>query len=613
MKIGLEIHQQLNTKKLFCDDESKLYDDDIFPTIVRRLHAVKGELGLTDEAAMSQEKKSLQYRYEITPNSCMVEWDEEPPHNVNGEALQTAITVARLLNTHIVDTFFVMRKIVIDGSNTSGFQRTIMVAKDGYIVLNGNKYNIETICLEEDACRKIRTEKNELIYRLDRLGIPLIEIATAPDIHTPEEAKEVAEYIGMVLRRTGMVKRGIGTIREDLNISIEGGNRVEIKGIQDLSMIPKYVNEEVERENNLLKVKEILHERGYADFPFKMVDMTDLGKRINSHVIKENLEEGSLLSLILPNFKGLMGKDIGITRKVLGPEFAAISRYHGAKGIFHSDELPGYGIDAGNLNDIYAYLGIDRAKDGFVLFAGEVAIGKRILKDIYERAKYAYTGIPKETRDPLPDGTSAYSRVLSGMHRMYPETDILPVTNNFDMQSKLPEMPDKVVNDLAESFHLNKKVAWFIMKKAYDDDFKKLATVCMDYSLILKIIEEVIPLLEKNGIEVIDLYNSFLEVVTAYNKGLFAREAMVDIAYTTKLENISIDEAMLKLGIKSISTEDVYKIVDEIINKKRDFIYRTGYERSLKPIMGEVMKEIRGRYSGKEIMEIVREKLSLCF
>lgn len=248
-KAGLEIHQQLEGKKLFCDCPSILRDDPHDVLIKRKLRAVAGESGEVDLAAIHEMLKDKEFIYEgYSDTTCLVEYDDEPPHNVNMDALSVVLQVCKILNCGLVDEIQVMRKIVVDGSNTSGFQRTMIIGYDGYLDSSKGKVGIETVCLEEDAARKISEDAKHIAYRLDRLGIPLIEIATKPDIKDPEHAKEVAEKLGMILRSTGKVKRGIGTIRQDLNISIKNGARVEIKGFQDLKAMPKTIEYEVDRQ-----------------------------------------------------------------------------------------------------------------------------------------------------------------------------------------------------------------------------------------------------------------------------------------------------------------------------------------------------------------------------
>ncbi|MEX0920748.1 MAG: Glu-tRNA(Gln) amidotransferase subunit GatE [Candidatus Pacearchaeota archaeon] len=250
LKSGLEIHQQLNTSKLFCDCPSVLRQDNPDFIIKRKLHAVPGESGEVDVAASYEASFEREFTYQGYETTCLVELDEEPPHEINKEALNIGLHIALILNCKIIPITQIMRKTVVDGSNTSGFQRTVLIANEGYIETSNGKVAIDSVCLEEDSARIINKEKG--IFRLDRLGIPLIEIATKPDIKTPEQAKEVALKIGEILRSCD-VKRGLGTIRQDVNLSIDGGMRVELKGFQDIMNIEKAMKVEIKRQIELVK------------------------------------------------------------------------------------------------------------------------------------------------------------------------------------------------------------------------------------------------------------------------------------------------------------------------------------------------------------------------
>ncbi len=254
-KSGLEIHQQLDTKKLFCNCLSVLRQDEPDFKVKRKLHVVAGESGEIDIAAKHEAEKEKEFIYEGYDTTCLVELDEMPPYEINQEALQIALHVAIMLNARILPVTQIMRKTVIDGSNTSGFQRTVLIAHDGWIVTKSGRVGIQSICLEEDAARIIERKKDSSIFRLDRLGIPLVEIATSPDMKDPEQVKEVALYLGKVLRSC-KVKRGIGTIRQDLNLSIKNGERVEIKGFQDPAMMVQTINTEIKRQLDIIEKKE---------------------------------------------------------------------------------------------------------------------------------------------------------------------------------------------------------------------------------------------------------------------------------------------------------------------------------------------------------------------
>jgi len=255
LKSGIEIHQQLETHKLFCNCPSILRTEEPDFTIKRKLHAVAGESGEIDIAANHEAAIDKTFNYQgYNDTTCLVEIDEEPPYPINQEALSIAVQISLLLNAEIITTTQIMRKTVIDGSNTSGFQRTVLIAKNGYVETEQGRVRIDSIALEEDAARIIEKKENSAIFRLDRLGIPLVEIATAPDIKSPEQAREVALHIGEILRAC-KVKRGIGTIRQDVNMSIQGSQRIEIKGVQDPRLIRKTIITEIQRQKQLVAQK----------------------------------------------------------------------------------------------------------------------------------------------------------------------------------------------------------------------------------------------------------------------------------------------------------------------------------------------------------------------
>jgi len=260
-KAGLEIHQQLSGLKLFCNCPAINSTKEPDRFCERKLRAVVGETGEIDIAAAHEAKKSNEFVYVgNSEDTCQFEFDEEPPGEVNKEHLKTAIIISKLLNAKIVDEIQVMRKIVINGSNVSGFQRTMLIGHDGYIETKKGIVKVPTILLEEEAAQQLKSKDNKVRYKLDRLGIALLEISTDASLKDPEHVKEVASYIGMVLRSTNKIKRGIGTIRQDVNISIRGGARTEVKGFQDLKSIPKVITKEIERQQTLIKEGKIINE-----------------------------------------------------------------------------------------------------------------------------------------------------------------------------------------------------------------------------------------------------------------------------------------------------------------------------------------------------------------
>ncbi|HDQ59578.1 MAG TPA: Glu-tRNA(Gln) amidotransferase subunit GatE, partial [Candidatus Woesearchaeota archaeon] len=352
LKIGLELHEQLDTHKLFCKCPSILRDKIPDFEVRRKLKAVTGETGQKDIAAKSEELKDKLFIYEgYNDTTCLVELDDEPPHFINMEAMYIALQIAGLLHMKPFDEIQVMRKTVVDGSNTSGFQRTALVAENGFINKNG-KIRVSSIALEEDAARRIENSGNEVRYRLDRLGIPLVELTTEADIHDPDQAKEAAEYLGLLMRMTCKVKRGIGTIRQDVNVSIKGGNRVEIKGFQALSEMPSLIRNEIERQQNLIQIGKKLRSRS-SKLHTKFYDLKNIFKEADSNLIKKAIEqEWAITGIKLKGFAGLLSKQI-VGEKTLAKDIVDyLKSFTGFNGFIHSDELPKYGISQKHLTQI---------------------------------------------------------------------------------------------------------------------------------------------------------------------------------------------------------------------------------------------------------------------
>ena len=612
LKVGIEIHQQLSTGKLFCCCASELVDDH-HKEIVRRLRPTQSELGEIDKAALEEAERKLQFRYQAVSCSCLVEADEEPPHDANALAIEASLEMASLLHMAPVDEMQFMRKIVIDGSNTGGFQRTALVATKGHLELGGKKFGMATVCLEEDAARKMSEHGSEVTYRLDRLGIPLVEIATDPDMATPDEARSVAARIGALLRATKKVRRGIGTIREDLNISISGGARVEIKGAQDLRLIPVYIDEEVKRQMALLEVKDTLRKRGAKKTAQDIKDLTPLLRGTACRVLRSALDSGGkILAAKLPKFAGTLGRTEGGVKR-LGAEMAAHARVSGVKGLFHSDELPGYGVTRSEVEDICSELGVG-PEDAFVLVADEEGRARAGLARAVDRANAGLDGVSEETRDPLPDGQTVYSRPLAGKDRMYPETDVKPILIDERMlegvRLNLPELPEAKATRFVKDYGVNKEQAEALLNGAYEDEFELLAGAVGHPQVVARVYLNVFPELEKAGFDTSKVgVECVKELLLAMAKGAFAKEAIPELlSWMIKNDLWDVARASASLGVEPVAVDDVRAVCDRVVKDREAFIKQRG-EGALGPLMGIVMKELRGRVDGKIISEILNERI----
>jgi len=431
---GLEIHQRLAGRKLFC---SCIPKDDAGPVesekFTRRLHTVRSELGEVDAASKAEASRSRTFSYSAPlPSTCLVESDEEPPHPLSPEALHATLTICSLLSSSAVDELHIMRKNVIDGSNTSGFQRTAIAGMGGSIATPSGKLPIQTICIEEESAGIMEGKEGSAHYDLSRLGIPLVEIATSPDLHSGKEAEAAALAIGTLLRKTGMVSRGIGTIRQDLNISIPEGARVEIKGVQELSLIALTVDLEVQRQEKLLSVlNEAKSRLGSKLPPESIFDITDIFSSTQCQMVSKALKaKARVLAIPLPKYAGLLGTEISPNRR-FGSELADYARAYGVKGLVHSDEsMEKYGFSEDEISELQMVLSIKQG-DAFMLVVADEQKARAALSAAFSRA-INFT-IIEETRRANPDGTSGYMRPLPGRARMYPETDVAPITITKEM------------------------------------------------------------------------------------------------------------------------------------------------------------------------------------
>lgn len=609
-KAGLEIHQQLDTHKLFCECQSNITEDTDY-SFERFLRPTQSELGDVDRAALEEAKKNRYFLYTASNRStCLVEADEEPPHSVNPEAVDISLTAACLVDAISVDEIHFMRKIVIDGSNTGGFQRTALVAIGGKV----DDVGIQTIALEEDAARKLE-EKGKLVnYGLDRLGIPLIEIATEPDIKNPKYAREVAERIGMLLRATGKVKRGLGTIRQDINVSISKGARVEIKGVQSLSSISKVAENEVLRQLGLIEIKETLNKRiKKSDLDnIKILDITSLLKNSKSNIVQKLIKDGCAKAFRLPGFVGLLKQNE--TR--LGREFAAHAKIaSGIGGIIHSDELPRYGIEQKEVEEIQKLFNT-KENDAFVIAIGKENVVDIALKSVLERAKKSLDGVQSEVRRALPDDdTTEYMRPMPGAARMYPETDVHPVriTNDYikKLKTNLPEKPEVKYKRFMKEYQINDEQVKQILSSGYENDFEILVKQFPGHkNTVIRTFLNTFSELEKEGNDTQAINNEVLvNVFSALSKGRYSKEAIPDILRCIiKNPNDPLEKAIESCGLVATDRRKIEEIARRVISERIDFVKQRGLD-SLGPLMGIVMKELRGKADGKTINEILREEI----
>ena len=581
MKCGLEIHQELEGKKLFCQCPTELNDEAPDSTFVRKLRAVKGETEEVDVAAAHEQKKDKEFVYEFQEdNACLVEMDEAPPRQVNQQALETAVTISRLLNCTIVDAAQFMRKTVVDGSNTSGFQRTSLIGRNGWIEVDGKKIGIQIVVLEEDAARIMEAKDKTTHYRLDRLGIPMLEIATDPDITSPKECKAVTEAIGNLLRSV-KVKRGIGTIRQDINISIPGGERVEIKGAQDLSKITDLCNNEISRQQGLIELKKQLK----GSFAFNMKELQSFANT-QSQVLKDK----NIFGIKVEKAKGLLGKELQPDKR-FGTELSDHAKHYGA-GIMHSDELPKFGITEEEVEKVRQELACGE-EDAFIITATDKATAERALRAVVERLREATKGVPREVRKPNQDGTTSYSRPMPGAARMYPETDvpINPIPPAY-LKQTLPETVQQ------KTIRYQKRGLGEDLAKDIAKENSALFEACLGYGLkeayVAEILVSAAPTIRRqHNVDISPTDEDYHDLFKAIGKGEAAKENALDILK----ENKPVKDVLKKY--KSMPDKDLKEHLERIVAANKGA--------PMGALMGLAMRELRGKAPGEKIAKLLKD------
>ena len=621
LKVGLEIHQQLASKnKLFCDCkiiESNEYDF----TFKRNLRPTQSEMGSYDQAALFESKKIKTVKYQSSKNAnCLIESDEEPPRTVNNEALELVLTISLALNCTIEDELHIMRKIVIDGSNTTGFQRTILVGRNGFLEVEGIRVGIQSVCLEEDAARIINEDKKEdenKAYSLDRLGIPLIEIALEPISNSPIFVTNVAQTVGRLLRSTKKVTRGLGSIRQDVNISTENGPVVEVKGVQQLSQLPLVIEYERKRQDALNQIANELKKRDIDESSFidNVTDVTQLLSKSSSKVVKKILTGDSrFTAFVLRRFKGILSFEPypGIR---LGKELGDLVKVYGIGGIFHSDELPNYGITTEDVESISDVLRMDK-NDAFVLIGGPTKSLNTVLLELFARIKKGFSGIVPETRSARLDGVTVFSRPKPGSSRMYPETDIPYISIDEGKLKQLsqdtPQPWNEIIDQICKKYNINKTLAENIFDSKYFSLFEKIVshTSTSPSFVISKLTEDLVSM-EREGYDSSILSEDVLFCLfTELDNSRITKESIpLVIEKLLKNESMDVDEIISSFGTESISEEYVDQTISRIINENSKVISQKGLD-SVGLLMGRCMEVLRGKIDGEKVNKKLIAKLT---
>jgi len=617
LKVGLEIHQQLSTnKKLFCNCSST-ETGEFTSKLSRKLRATKSELGAYDPAALFESTKSKRMIYYTNPDSCcLVEQDEEPPHDLDHDTKNIAILIASSLKSNIFSEIYPMRKMVIDGSNTSGFQRTMLISQGGYLDVEGRKIGIQSICLEEDAAKLLDDRETERDFSLERLGIPLVEIALEPVKAGPSEMRKIALALGRLLRTTKKVARGLGSIRQDVNVSVSNSGVVEVKGVQQLDQLEKVVEYEAKRQHGLILISEKLAKLNLEKISKleDVIDITEIMKECKSKIIQKSLKEKAVIKAIkIKNFSGMFSFSPYENIR-LGKELGQLVRFFGIGGIFHSDELPNYGIENSDIEKIKNLIK-NNDNDGFLIIAGIDSKIDFAIDSIINRIDDAKLGVPAETRMATQTGETVFLRPRPGASRMYPETDIPTIIVTKDeinfAEKNIPKSWDESLCDLQKKYELNPQLAEQIFDSEYLELFEKISTNKKSSpNFVASVLCSTITNLERQGLDPNLLkHDEIIKTFEFLNLDKISKES-VEMIFEQIMsgKTKSVDETIQKSSIGTLNDEELTKIVDGIIQKNLELIKNQG-SHSIGSLMGIAMKSLRGKASGEKINQLLQKKI----
>lgn len=614
-KSGLEVHQQLLTdRKLFCRCPAGQYSDHYHAEILRHMRPTLSELGEYDGTALMEFKTKKEIIYQINRETvCTYEMDDTPPFELNNEALDIALGIGMLYGCSMVDEIHIARKQYLDGSIPTGFQRTTIVGVNGSIPYKERKIPVVQLGLEEDACREVSDIGHRRFYLTDRLGMPLIETVTAPVMKTPQEVAEVGEIIRRIVRSTGWVRTGIGAARQDVNVSVTGGTRIEIKGVPRIPDIPLLTYNEAMRQWNLLRLREELIRRGITSetFKAKVDDITRLLKKTRYEPIRNAIHEGKTVRCITLNgYRNLLRwqtqTDTYFSREI-SDRVRVIACLTSLPNIIHSDSHSETLASsewqalkkAVNAND----------DDTVVIVWGDPVDVETGAKEIIIRAKEATIGIPSETRQAYSDGTNGFERILPGPDRMYPDTDLPP------KQIKSAHL--ERIRRCLPKFYWDRE-AWYRKLCIPQDVIKPLAIskyACLFENVVNNMgIDPVFAsvtliqhykCLKRKGLEIKHLTPEALELLfIAFSEGRIARNGIL-----TAMGKIAAKGVFDEKELSILSHEEISMTVKNEL-KDLEKMKIDDHEKRYKTVMGLIMRKIRGRADGGNVSEMVRNFLS---
>ncbi|MCF7810466.1 Glu-tRNA(Gln) amidotransferase subunit GatE [bacterium] len=618
-RCGLEIHQQILTeKKLFCHCPAGIYSEDYDAQVLRHMRPTLSELGEYDGTALMEFKTHKEIIYRINKKlTCTYEMDDNPPFLINQQAVDIAIEIALLLKCSIVGELHVIRKQYLDGSIPAGFQRTAIIGVNGWIPYKDKKISIIQLALEEDACREISDVGHRRIYATDRLAMPLIEVVTGPDMLDPQEAYEVGVQLGRLLRTTGKIRRGIGSVRQDVNVSVNGGTRIEIKGVPQLPLIPDLVFYEAFRQYSLLNLRDKLAERGINKENLQTARFDLSGKLENSALADLPDDENKVSALLIKEMSGLFAHRLGSNRNFADDvrgRIRVIACLEHYPFMLHTDDQSETTISGTDKDILKSVTGMTD-NDLVVVVWGPPGDVETALNEVEIRVREAIEIIPNETRQRQPSGETDFERILPGADRMYPDTDSPPLPISRErvdkIRGQMPVLPWVKEAEYKE-LDLPNHLAWMLAISSRRTIFDRLVSDNkVEPVLAAVVLLEQLKNFSRLGGNLDIISDDCLdELFSAYKKGAFVKEGfrmlIEECALTGNTDWVNLAE---KLNIRRVKKEEINKIISESIDTAREELFCKP-ENLPKVVIGIVMDKLRGSVSGKELIELIQHELN---
>ncbi len=614
---GMEIHQQLLTsKKLFCHCPAGIYTKDHDGEVLRHMRPTLSEMGTYDGTALMEFKTKKDIVYLLhKDNVCTYEMDDTPPFLVNQEAIDIGILVSLALNCEIVDEIHIARKQYLDGSIPTGFQRTAIIGVGGWVPFRGRKIGIRQISIEEDSCREVSDIGHTVTFRTDRLGMPLVEVVTEPDMTTPEEAAAVVKLIGRLMRSTQRVRRGIGASRQDVNVSIRGGRRVEIKGVPRFPLIPELVHYEAVRQKALLDIRDELVSRGITPDSFRTVkaDLTRMAASGKPPFIPDDVEKVGAIRL--DKLAGIFSTETGPHRSFateVAGRLRVIACLDQLPNMAHTDAWPEY-LNAGAHAQAVRKRMDAGADDVVVVVWGDARDVDTALEEVKLRVIDAMDGVPNETRQVMADGTTDFERILPGPDRMYPDTDSPPTRVLAQRVEELRSLLTPPPWELEQRFvaaGVPEPAAFRLAIHRHARILETLEDEGVDLKPAGRLLGETLVGLRRSGVDVEAIRDAdLLEVLRLLAAGDLLREAlprlMRRLARGADLASVLEHPHFQPLPADGLE-EQVRAAIPGDLNEQ---LAVSEPDARMRGAMGIVMNQLRGRAPGHLVAPLVRQAI----